>query len=100
MENQAQAQNAQVQMTVQITRKETGKIDEYVLTGVAEMPEEKLFRIKADATFYAYDIDDAFNKLAYHFEHLSEDDEETVSDESVQEFFSTGGVEIKVEKEQ
>jgi hypothetical protein len=93
MENQAQAQNAQVQMTVQITRKETGNVEEYVLSGVTEMPEEKLFRIKADATFYAYDIDDAFNKLAYHFDHLSDD-------ESTQEIFTTGGIKIKVEKEQ
>jgi hypothetical protein len=90
MENNAEAQKAQVQMTVQITRKETGKVEEYVLTGTTEMPQTKLFSIKADATFYAYDIDDAFKKLAYHFEHLSDDDE----------FFSTGGIEIKVEKEQ
>jgi len=40
MENQAQAQNAQVQMTIQITRKETGKVEEYVLTGTTEMPVE------------------------------------------------------------
>jgi len=40
MENAAQAQKAQVQMTVQITRKETGKVEEYILTGVAEMPAE------------------------------------------------------------
>jgi len=40
MENQAQAQNAQVQMTVQITRKETGKVEEYILTGTAEIPAE------------------------------------------------------------
>jgi hypothetical protein len=40
MENQAQAQKAQVQMTVQITRKETGKVEEYTLTGTAEIPAE------------------------------------------------------------
>ncbi len=40
MENNAEAQKAQVQMTVQITRKETGKVEEYVLTGTTEMPAE------------------------------------------------------------
>jgi hypothetical protein len=34
---------------------------------------EKLFRIRADATFAADNIDDAFTKLQEHFRALAED---------------------------
>ena len=39
--NEMQAQEAQLQMTITITRKETGAVEEYILTGTAEMPTEK-----------------------------------------------------------
>ena len=35
-ESQVQAQPAVLQMTIQITRKATGEVEEYVLTGIPE----------------------------------------------------------------
>jgi hypothetical protein len=45
-ENNVQAQKAQVEMIIQITRKETGKVEEYHLHGVADMPSEETKEIK------------------------------------------------------
>jgi len=49
----------------------------------------KTFHFRADCKFEAMDIDDAFRRLAEHFERLGSDDEDRESD-----FLNWGTMEI------
>ena len=55
------------------------------------MNEEKEFRLRAHATFYATDIDDAFAKLSEHFKIVAEGGYEREG------FFKSGKVSIRKE---